>query len=284
MKKLYGVIGYPIGHSMSPIMHNDAFKRLNLEGYYHAFEIAPDQFDTAMHGLKALNIEGFNVTIPYKVNIMDYLDEIDPLARKIGAVNTVVNENGRFIGYNTDGDGYVTSLLQALGEKELEKCQVLIIGAGGAARAIYFTLCAHKQAPRRVDICNRTAEKAEQLIAENSSLTASSALSIEEAEQAIETYDVIINTTSVGMYPGIDKSPLQLHQLKEGALVSDIIYNPFETKLLKEAAGKGGITHNGVGMFVMQGALAFEKWTAKRPDIAAMEAVVVEKLQNKTNE
>ncbi|HWO97938.1 MAG TPA: shikimate dehydrogenase [Bacillus sp. (in: firmicutes)] len=284
MKKLYGVIGYPVGHSMSPIMHNDAFKRLNLESYYHAFEIVPDKFQTAIEGLKALDIEGFNVTIPYKVKIMEYLDEIDPLAKEIGAVNTVVNEKGRFIGYNTDGEGYVTSLLSALHKKDLTECAILIIGAGGAARAIYFTLATYKQLPKQIDLCNRTPAKAEELIAENPGPVVSNSLSIEEAEAALEKYDVIINTTSVGMHPYTDMSPLQLNRLKKGALVSDIIYNPLETKLLKDAKSRGAMTHNGIGMFVMQGALAFEKWTNKRPDIEAMEEIILKKLQNKKEE
>lgn len=284
MKKLYGVIGYPVGHSMSPIMHNEAFERLNLEGYYHAFEIMPDKFQTAIEGLKALDIAGFNVTIPYKVKIMEHLDEIDPLAKEIGAVNTVVNEKGRFIGYNTDGEGYVTSLLSALHKRDLTECTVLIIGAGGAARAIYFTLATYKQPPKQIDLCNRTPAKAEELIADNPAEIASASLSIEEAEASLAKYDIIINTTSVGMHPSTDASPLQLDHLKKGALVSDIIYNPLETKLLKDAKDRGAIIHNGIGMFVMQGALAFEKWTNQRPYIKAMEEIILKKLEHKKEE
>ncbi|MFC3882999.1 shikimate dehydrogenase [Bacillus songklensis] len=280
MKKLYGVIGYPVGHSMSPTMHNDAFGRLNMEAYYHAFEIVPEKFAAAVEGLKAVDISGFNVTVPYKVKIMDFLDEVDPLAKAIGAVNTVVNENGRFIGYNTDGEGYVTSLLQALNEADLKKRRVLIIGAGGAARAIYFTLATYKDAPHQIDLCNRTAEKAKDLIADNPASAVSAALSIEEAEASLQQYDIIVNTTSVGMHPHIENTPLQLHHVRKGALVSDIIYNPLETRLLKDAKNQGAFIQNGIGMFVMQGALAFEKWTGKRPDIKAMEAIVLSRLQN----
>jgi shikimate dehydrogenase len=284
MKKLYGVIGYPVGHSMSPTMHNDAFERLSMDAYYHAFEIMPEKFAAAVEGLKAIDIAGFNVTVPYKVKIMDHLDEVDPLARAIGAVNTVVNEKGRYIGYNTDGEGYVTSLLQVLNEIDLKERRVLIIGAGGAARAIYFTLATYKHAPKQIDLCNRTVEKAKELIADNPASAASMALSIEEAEVSLPQYDIIVNTTSVGMHPHIEDTPLILQHVKKGALVSDIIYNPLETKLLKDAKNKGALIQNGIGMFVMQGALAFEKWTGKRPDIKAMESIVLNKLQNQKDE
>lgn len=115
MKQLYGLIGYPVGHSLSPLMHNDAFENLGIDAHYEAIQIEPDSFKVEVEKLKKQQIKGFNVTIPYKVDIMDLLDEVDPLARAIGAVNTVVNQNGRYVGYNTDGDGYVASLLQHVG-------------------------------------------------------------------------------------------------------------------------------------------------------------------------
>ncbi|MBM7701448.1 shikimate dehydrogenase [Metabacillus iocasae] len=279
MSKLYGLVGYPVGHSLSPIMHNDAFQRLKINSYYHAFHIEPNQFSKAVEGLKALGVSGFNVTIPYKVDIMPLLDEVDSLAQAIGAVNTVVNDNGRYIGYNTDGQGYVASLVQALENDSLENKRILIIGAGGAAKAIFYTLAVHSQKPVEISICNRTVEKAELLIKHCPTHVPSFALSVQEAEEQLERFDVVINTTSVGMSPNIEETPLNLDLLKPGALVSDIIYNPFETKLLASAKAKGAQTHNGIGMFVLQGALAFEKWTGMFPNQQAMEAIVRDSLK-----
>ncbi|WP_110111413.1 shikimate dehydrogenase [Bacillus sp. CGMCC 1.16541] len=279
MNKLYGLVGYPVGHSLSPIMHNDAFQRLNVEGYYHPFQIEPTQFQKAIEGLKAIEIAGFNVTIPYKVKIMSFLDEIDPLAKAIGAVNTVVNENGRYIGYNTDGRGYVASLVQVLDYDSLANKRIVIIGAGGAAKAIFYTLAVHHERPAEISICNRTVEKAEHLIHHCPTSITSYALSVKEAEEQLDKFDIVINTTSVGMYPKTDDMPLNIDLLRSQAIVSDIIYNPFETKLLASAREKGAKTHNGIGMFVLQGALAFEKWTGTFPNQQAMEDIVVKSLR-----
>ncbi|MFP7733205.1 shikimate dehydrogenase [Priestia aryabhattai] len=276
MSTLYGLVGYPLGHSLSPLMQNDAFKRLNMDAYYEAFPIEPVHFESAIGQLKDKNIQGFNVTIPYKVDIMNHLDEVDPLAKAIGAVNTVVNQDGRYIGYNTDGEGYVTSLLKAV-EGGLSKKRILIIGAGGAAKAIFYTIAAQHN-PDVITICNRTVEKAAVLANELPFSTKTEAMSISDAEKQLDTFDIIINTTSVGMYPNVDELPLALTLLQKAAVVSDIIYNPLKTKLLKEAEAKGAGTHNGVGMFVLQGALAFEKWTNVRPDEEAMEHIVLSTL------
>jgi shikimate dehydrogenase len=161
MGNLYGVIGCPINHSMSPDIHNDAFKEKKIDGYYHAFHVEPDQLGESVQALKVLGVKGFNVTIPHKISIIPYLDELDVTAKIAGAVNTVVNVNGRLVGHNTDGNGYVDSLTQVLIKPILEQ-KILIIGAGGASRGIYFTL-AHLGC-REIDLCNRTVSKAEELI------------------------------------------------------------------------------------------------------------------------
>ncbi|RAS92767.1 shikimate dehydrogenase [Priestia endophytica] len=280
MKELYSVIGYPIGHSLSPHMQNAVLNHHSIDGYYHAFEIAPEKVEEGIKGLKALNIKGFNVTIPYKVKVMDFLDEIDELAREIGAVNTVVNENGRYVGYNTDGDGYLQSLLTFLERPSLQDQSVLILGAGGAARALLFTIAAKGQA-NCIDIANRTLSKAQELITSCPIDNEGTVLSITEAEENLGRYDIIINTTAVGMSPNVEESPLSLQHVKKGATVSDIIYNPLETKLLREAKERGALAHTGIGMFVMQGALAFEKWTGVQPDVKVMEDVVLRHLQKK---
>lgn len=279
MKKIYGVMGDPIAHSMSPDIHNDAFEKENIEAVYHHFHVTPERLNDAVKGMKALGIEGFNITIPHKTAIIPFLDEVDELALAIGAVNTVVNKNGRFIGYNTDGKGFFKSLCDEI-SGDIKAKKTLVIGAGGAARAIYFTLV--KEGVKQVDIANRTKERAAQLVSDCPYDKVSKALSIIEAEESLSQYDLIIQTTSSGMSPEWDHSPLKVDQLKTGAIVSDIIYNPLQTKLLREAGEKGAETQNGLGMFINQAALAFEIWTGIMPDTARMTDIVLNKLGGNT--
>jgi shikimate dehydrogenase len=276
MEKLYALFGCPVHHSLSPLMHNDAFWRMNIAAHYHAFHVEPERLQDAVAGVRALGIAGLNVTIPHKTAVMPLLDDIDAEARRIGAVNTIVNENGRLIGYNTDGPGYVRALEEETNVNIQEK-RVLLIGAGGAARGIYFSLI--DRGAKRIDICNRTVSKAKQLVEEGDAAVSSAAFSLSEAEQRLGEYDIVINTTSVGMYPNVEQMPLSLANLKEGTIVSDIIYNPLETKWLKEARARNAIVQNGVGMFIYQGALAFEKWTGVFPDVERMKKIVMEQLR-----
>ncbi|MFC5466670.1 shikimate dehydrogenase [Lederbergia graminis] len=279
MQKLYGVIGDPIGHSMSPIMHNNEFKQLNINAHYHPFHIVEQNLEIAIAGMKAIGVEGFNVTIPHKTTIIPYLDYIDPLAKAIGAVNTVVRVDGEYHGYNTDGEGYMKAL-QAEWKDNLENEKVLILGAGGAAKAIYFTLLA--KGVLNVDIANRSIDKAENLIKHCPYVIENSkALTLSDAEQNLQEYSLIIQTTSIGMYPNINDCIISLEKLNKNAMVSDIVYNPFETLLLKTAKQKGCNIQNGIGMFVYQGALAFEMWTNKFPDINRMTDIVIRQLGGK---
>jgi shikimate dehydrogenase len=256
-------------------MHNAAFNHLGLLANYMAFHVTSERLPAAIEGIRGLGISGLNVTIPHKVSIMNLLDDIDPLALKIGAVNTVVNESGKLIGYNTDGIGFVNGLKELLQGRNIANQRILIIGAGGAARAIYFSLLS--EGVKRVDIANRTISNAQKLIDSQSS-SFSKALNLTFAENEIEVYDIVINTTSIGMHPRTDDVPINLRNLKKGAVVSDIIYNPLETKWLNQARELGAITQNGVDMFVFQGALSFEKWTGIYPDINIMRSVVLTKL------
>ncbi|KON86968.1 shikimate dehydrogenase [Sporosarcina globispora] len=274
MKKLFGVIGDPISHSMSPAMHNDLFKAYSIDAHYQLFHITKENLPDAIKGFRAIGIEGFNVTVPHKEAIIPLLDELDPLAESIGAVNTVVNQDGRLKGYNTDGSGYLKGLLNH--KHSLNDKKMLIVGAGGAARAIYFTIA--KEGTELLDICNRTPRRAEQIINDCPFRVPARVLNRQEAEGNLETYDIIVQTTSIGMHPETDQSPLSLHKLKPGSFVSDIIYNPLETKLLKEAHSKGAGIQNGIDMFVYQGALAFEKWTGIVPDIERMRHKVLNQL------
>ncbi|KAF0825563.1 shikimate dehydrogenase [Cytobacillus firmus] len=274
MKKLFGVIGDPISHSMSPAMHNDLFKIYNIDAHYQPFHISRENLNEAIKGFRAIGIAGFNVTVPHKEAIIPLLDDLDPLAEAIGAVNTVINQDGKLIGYNTDGSGFVKGLLNQ--KQSIKDKKVLIVGAGGAARAIYFTIA--KEAPELLDICNRTPERAEQILNDCPFEVPARVLNRQKAEESLETYDLIVQTTSIGMHPDIGQSPLSAHKLKPGAFVSDIIYNPLQTRLLKEAAVKGAGIQNGIDMFVYQGALAFEMWTGIGPDIERMRHKVLNQL------
>ncbi|NWK68009.1 shikimate dehydrogenase [Bacillus paramycoides] len=275
MKQLYGVIGNPIGHSLSPVMHNDAFEHLNMDAHYHAFLVEEETLGEAVKGLKALGISGFNVTTPHKVAIMEYLDEVAPLAEQIGAVNTVVHREGKLIGYNTDGIGFVRAL-QSISKDPLQEKRILLIGAGGASRAIYFSLA--DVGVKAIDIANRTVDKAENLIAGCMGNVNSHALSLERAAEVQGEYDIIIQTTTIGMHPNVEYTPLEIRSLKQGTIVSDIIYNPFETKILGDAKEQGATIQNGIDMFVYQGALAFEMWTGCVPNIDRMKQLVMRKL------
>ncbi|MFS0655231.1 shikimate dehydrogenase [Bacillus sp. 179-C3.3 HS] len=275
MKPLYGLIGNPVGHSMSPDIHNAALKDAGIDGHYHGFQVEERDLADAIRGMKALGVSGFNVTVPHKVEIMQYLDKIDVTAERLKAVNTVRLEEGQLVGYNTDGEGFLHSLLDTL-DQPLSELSFLMIGAGGAARAIYTTIADHS--PKRFDITNRTIEKAEALIESTDAHITSNALTLSKAENRLGDYDVIIHTTSIGMYPNIDETPISLTNAKKTAVVCDIVYNPLETKLLNDAARLGLKTVDGVGMFVGQAARAFELWTGTTPDARKMKSIVIEKL------
>lgn len=274
MKKFFAVLGDPIGHSMSPMMHNDLFSFYNIDAHYHPLQVKKEDLMDAVKGLKAIGAAGFNVTIPHKSAIMPLLDSIDDLAQGIGAVNTVVNDNGKLVGYNTDGLGFLQGLNSYISDFQNKK--VLIIGAGGAARAIYFTLA--KEQPICADITNRTFEKAIALIGNCPFPVTSKALSLETAADQLTEYDIIIQTTMIGMHPNVSAQPISLENLRNQTMVCDIIYNPFETKFLSVAKLHGATIQNGLDMFVNQGALAFEKWTGISPDVQRMKKNVLRQL------
>jgi shikimate dehydrogenase len=256
-------------------MHNDAFRALQYDAYYHAFHITPENLETAVKGMKAIGVAGFNVTIPHKTAIMPYLDEIDPLAEAIGAVNTVVRRGGSLIGYNTDGPGFIQAFREESG-KDVKTEKVLVIGAGGAAKAIYYSLA--KEGAAAIDLCNRNVERAAAIQRANPFSCQSDVLGLKEAETRLGEYTLIVQTTPVGMHPDTEAQPVSLENVKPGTFVSDIIYNPFETKILKEARKRGARTQNGLGMFIYQGAIAFKKWTGINPDTDRMKSIVLDKL------
>ncbi|CAM3244096.1 shikimate dehydrogenase [Paenibacillus lupini] len=272
---LYGVIGDPIRHSKSPIMMNRAFRETGINGAYMAFHITPDKLGEFVAGIRAMGIRGVNVTIPHKLDIMNYMDEIDAGARTIGAVNTIVNDNGRLIGYNTDGIGYVRSLKEEA-EPNLAGKRIVVIGAGGASRGIVYALAGEQ--PESITIANRSVERAEELSQSFRTLADIRATAMDELQVACQEADIVINTTSVGMHPHMDASPIDGSWLKAGAVASDLIYNPLRTKFLLDAEQRGCRVHGGLGMFIYQGAYAFEYWTGQSAPVAAMRETVLQSL------
>jgi shikimate dehydrogenase len=279
-----GVIGDPIEHTMSPVMHNAAFRELGLDYVYVAFRVKRDELAQAIEGMRALNIRGLNVTIPHKVNIIPLLDSLDPLAEKIGAVNTVVSKDGILKGYNTDASGF----LQALLDKEVtpEGKNVVILGAGGAARAISFIL-AEREA--NLVILNRLEEMdwAEELARKISSVFGKEvrALELKEANLriALDKAELLVNATSVGMNPNINSTPVPARLLRPGLVVFDIVYNPIRTKLATEANLASCETVMGLDMLVWQGALAFEMWTGKKAPVGLMKKEAIKVLKSHEN-
>jgi shikimate dehydrogenase len=276
---LYGVIGDPIRHSKSPVMMNRAFRETGVNGIYAAFHITPDRLEAFVEGVRAMGIRGVNVTIPHKIAIMPYLDAIDPSAEAVGAVNTVVNSDGRLTGYNTDGLGYVRSLREEA-EADISGKRIVLIGAGGAARGILHALAAER--PASIVIANRTLERAETLAATAVNKGTVSAVGMEGLRGACQEADIVINTTSVGMSPHPDELPMDIEAgwLRPGAVASDIVYNPMKTRFLKEAEAAGCRIHGGLGMFIYQGAYAFEYWTSRPAPAAAMREAVLEAFNN----
>lgn len=278
--KICGLIGDPVEHTMSPVMHNAAFDKLGLDYTYLPFRVRSEELPQAVSGLKALNAIGFNVTIPHKVAVIPLLDELDPLARKIGAVNTVVNNNGVLKGYNTDASGF----LQALLERGVEPAgkNIVLLGAGGAARAIAYILSERKA---RLTILNRREELDwAEAIAANIRKDLGNVIEVFELlpdylQKALEHADILANATSVGMSPDSGKSLVPSRLLRSGLVVVDIVYNPVRTKLLQDAAAAGAVTVEGLDMLVWQGALAFEKWTGEKPPFDLMREVTLRGLK-----
>ncbi len=269
---LFGVIGDPIRHSKSPVMLNRAFEEKGINGVYAAFHVAADQLTQAIAGIRALGFRGLNVTIPHKIEVMRFLDEISEGAQAAGAVNTIVNDNGRLVGYNTDGIGYVRSLKEET-EPNLAGRTIVVLGAGGAARGILWALAQEK--PAAILIANRTESKAAELAATFDSEFRIKSIPWGDLQAACASADVVINTTSVGMSPHVDALPLDPAWLKPGSVASDLIYNPLKTAFLKQAEQLGCRIHGGLGMFIYQGAYAFEYWTGQPAPVDAMRETVL---------
>ncbi|MDF2558545.1 MAG: shikimate 5-dehydrogenase [Bacillales bacterium] len=260
----YFVIGDPIAQSKSPVMQNANFRDKGIEAELMATRIFEEELEFWVASFRK-NGSGACVTIPHKVSIMQYLDEVDSFASEVGAVNTIVNQNGKLIGFNTDGPGFI----QGLEEFDLSNRKILIIGAGGAARGIYYGFL-HKGLSD-ITIANRTVVKGYAICP--------NVLTLEEAEERLSQFGLIVNTTPIGMFPDMEACPISLQNLTKETIVCDIIYNPFKTKFLKEAESRGAVIQNGLPMFVNQGALQFEYWTGQKADRKVMEEAVLEQLK-----
>ncbi len=270
--KLFGIVGYPVGHSLSPAMHNKAFELLQLDHCYLPLPLEPPDLPKGVAGLRALGFAGFNVTIPHKEAVLQFLDEVDPEAAGMGAVNTVLNRDGRLIGFNTDGRGFLRSVSE-LWDFTPAGRNIVILGAGGAARAIAAALAA--AGAQSVTIANRNPERAKKLaqaLGDRFPCRFSGVgLEVRELDLALEQSSLVVNTTPVGMYPQVDSEPpINPARLFTHNFVCDTIFNPWETRLLREAKSKGCTTANGLGMLLHQGTLAFELWTGKPAPVEAM--------------
>jgi len=265
------LLGNPLGHSISPPMHNRVFEKLDLDYCYLPVQVTPENLKAVFAGLTKMNVGGFNVTIPHKIRIIEHLDSLDPLAATIGAVNTICIKDGKTRGYNTDGEGFIQSL-EEKGKIAVRGKKIFLIGCGGAARAIAMTLAFRGAA--EIFIGNRTLAKAEALATEINGKIRNCAKAIkmlpEVQKETIKSCDILVNCTSLGMHPQEEKSPIGAEAIFEHLVVADIVYNPHTTRLLAIARAKGCRIVHGLGMLIYQGAAAFKLWTGIDPLIPEM--------------
>ena len=272
---IVGLIGHPVEHSFSPPMHNAAFDELGMDYAYVAFDVNPTDLQTAIEGAKSLNIKGFNVTIPHKIEVMKFLNEIDEVAGLIGAVNTIDFKNLK--GYNTDGIGAVRAIEEVT---SIKNKNVVVAGAGGASRAISFYLA--KYGAESMAILNRNVEKAQGLAADVSQsglIGEVKADSISEIRNYLKDADILVDTTPIGMHPNISDEPIAFAEdMDEDLVVFDAVYNPNETVLLKEAIKAGANPVYGIKMLLYQGAESFKIWTGRDAPVDVMENALKDTL------
>lgn len=264
--QLLGLLGSPVAHSISPKMHNEAFRLLGLDYVYLCFDVNEYNLETVVNGMKLMNVKGFNCTMPVKNKMAELADELSPAAKMIGAVNTVLNDNGKLIGHNTDGIGYMQSVKDA--GFDITGKTMTLLGAGGAASSVFVQAALDGVSKINVfSIKDMFWERAERMVATVNESTNCKATLYELGNDdilgaAITESAILTNATSVGMAPNIDNCIIKdKSMLRESLIVSDIIYNPMETKLLKMAKEQGCATFNGLYMLLYQGAEAFKIWT-----------------------
>ncbi|MDI6815569.1 MAG: shikimate dehydrogenase [Actinomycetota bacterium] len=268
--RVLGIIGYPLTYTLSPNMHNAALKDVALDYRYLPFVVPPERLANAIAGIRALGIAGVNVTMPHKETVSEFLDEISPEARMIGAVNTVHNVDGHLKGYNTDGTGFIKSLREELVDPEGR--HAIIFGAGGAAKAVAVSLL--NEGAASISLVGRSAEKVAALKAHllgNFGVFPIKALSFDDdLADIFEVGDLVVNATPIGMKDGADLLPVPLEHIDSKHFIYDLIYTPSETALIKAAKDKGAKAVNGLGMLLYQAAMAFEIWTGTPAPIAIM--------------
>lgn len=267
--KIVGIFGYPVEHSLSPNMHNAAFSRLGLDMCYVPFKVAPQDLPAAVNAIRALGMLGVNTTVPHKENVLVLLDEVDKEALFIGAVNTIVNKEGRLKGYNTDGRGFMSSLAEE--NISIDNKDVLIIGSGGAARAISYYLSEKASKLSMFDIDRPKAQK----LVEDLSKIRNNVTLLDDITKAGKP-DIIINATPLGL-KDTDSLPYDTNLINSEMVVCDLIYK--ETPILKKARANGAKTINGSGMLLWQGVLAFELWTGVKPPVDLMREVLLSNIK-----
>ena len=283
MTQRLGIIGHPIGHSISPLFQQAALDAIGFDGAYQPWDVTPDGVGEFVAGLRAPGTLGINVTVPHKEAVIPFLDEVDDWASTAGAVNTIVNREGRLTGHNTDGIGFLRALREGAGFDPRGR-DVLVLGAGGSARGVVYALA--RAGAARLAIANRTLERAERLaqISADSGV-ASEAVALSDAPAAAADVALIVNCTSMGMVHGPDETgtPLSAADIPATALVNDLVYNPLETPLLREAAKAGATTLGGIQMLVYQGAASFEMWTGHDAPVAIMLEAATNAMRGRLN-
>jgi len=279
--KLTGIIGHPITHSVSPQMHNAAYAKLGLNYCYVPISVKPEDLERALEGIRILGFAGVNVTIPHKEAVISHLDEVTKLARVIGSVNVILNQEGRLIGYNTDGPGFIDSLKEDAGFDVKDK-RALILGAGGGAKAVAMTLA--QDGIKNLVISDLIYEKAENLCEYINShfgiAPYACPANSNELRKVIDKCDLIVNASPVGMSPNTNASPLSDDiRIPNSAVAYDLVYNPMETKFLKQAKASGAKTVSGLGMLIRQGALAFSLFTEEEAPVKVMKEAALKALK-----
>ncbi|MBS7615521.1 shikimate dehydrogenase [Candidatus Bathyarchaeota archaeon] len=269
--KVCGLIGDPVDHSLSPCLQNAAFKHYGLDFIYIAFRVKQEDLKDTILGVRSLGFHGLNVTMPHKINVIQYLDDLDATAKRIGSVNTILNRNGKLIGYTTDGIGAQKALKYYGVDPSAKK--VVILGAGGASRSVSLTLA--KDA-RELVILNRTLSKAEMLAKElralyrQDTVIKADELNGQNVKRELADANILVNATPIGMQPNDESTPVDTALLRSDLVVFDLVYEPLETKLLIEAKKRGATTIDGLTMLVFQGAMSFEIWTGRTAPFEVM--------------
>jgi shikimate dehydrogenase len=267
--RITGIFGYPIEHTLSPLMHNSAFKTLGLDNCYVAFRVLPEELPNAVKAIRSLNLLGVNITVPHKEKVIPLLDEVNEEASFIGAVNTVVNKDGRLIGYNTDGRGFMSSLAEA--GISVDRKDIVILGAGGASRAISYYL---SEKASKLSLFDIDKQKAKKLVNDLQKIR-NNVFFLDNLDN-IDTPEIIINATPLGLKPD-DPLPLNPDFISPEMIVCDLVYK--KTKLLQEGEKKGVKTLDGSGMLLWQGVLAFELWTGIKPPVEVMREVLLSRIK-----